>query len=75
MSYYQIIIAFPKDAVVLFVPENKVSSELYDQMCCSMELPPALIQLSDIISPTYIIGDGYATMPDIKINKIFTFTS
>ena len=75
MSHYQIIIVFPdlKDAVVLFVPEDKVSSQLYIEMCFKMDPPQELITLPGIIVPTHIIGDGYATMPDIKISKIFTF--
>ena len=75
MSHCQIIIVFPylKDAVVLFVPEEKIPPGLYIEMCSSLEFPQALIHLSGIVRPDHIIGDGFATMPDIKVNKIFTF--
>ena len=75
MSHCQIIIVFPhlKDAVILFVPEENIPPELYIEMCSTIELPKDLIHLSGIITPTHIIGDGYATMPYIKVNKIFTF--
>ena len=75
MFHYQIIIVFPnlKDAVVLFIPEEKVPLELYIEMCSTIDPPKELIHLPGIITPTHVIGDGYATIPDIKISKIFTF--
>ena len=75
MSYYQIIYIFPhpNDPVIFFVPTDKVSKALEEQMKLNIFSPPPdeLAGISGLIYSTF--ENSYHIMPDIRITKIFTF--